>query len=109
MPYTVLSPEDTQRLIYDCLSDESIQKFETTHELDFGYAVKNLARFRWESSLRMWLFRVARNQCMEALGSRTRRELLVSQPGQTGRAGGLGQLERLGQWRSGTAGLRPAT
>lgn len=42
--------------------------------------LKNLAGFRWESSLRMWLFRVARNECMEALRSRARREQLVSQP-----------------------------
>src|SRR5689334_10104672 len=42
--------------------------------------LRNLPRFRWESSLRMWLFRVARNECMEGLRSPTRRELLVSQP-----------------------------
>jgi len=47
MPYTVLSAEDTQRLVYDCLTDESVQKFETTHELDFGYSVKGLSRFRF--------------------------------------------------------------
>jgi RNA polymerase sigma-70 factor (ECF subfamily) len=42
--------------------------------------LKNLARFRWESSLRMWLFRIARNECMESLRSPARRELLVSEP-----------------------------
>lgn len=41
---------------------------------------KNLAKFRWESSLRMWLYRIARNECMELLRSRARREELVSQP-----------------------------
>jgi twitching motility protein PilT len=34
-------------MIYEALSDEHIQKFEQTHELDFGYAVKGLARFRF--------------------------------------------------------------
>jgi RNA polymerase sigma-70 factor (ECF subfamily) len=42
--------------------------------------LKNLARFRWESSLRLWLFRVARNECMEGLRSPARRERPVSQP-----------------------------
>ncbi|HVE85279.1 MAG TPA: sigma-70 family RNA polymerase sigma factor [Myxococcales bacterium] len=42
--------------------------------------IKNLSRFRWESSLRTWLFRVARNDCMEMLRSRQRREQLMSDP-----------------------------
>jgi len=42
--------------------------------------LRNLPRFRWESSLRMWLFRVARNECMEGLRPRARREYPVSQP-----------------------------
>lgn len=44
--YEILGPEHTQRLMYDILTDENIQKFESTHELDFAYTVKGLARFR---------------------------------------------------------------
>ncbi len=47
LPYTVLSPEDTRRLVYDTLSDEQLTKYESTHELDFGYGVTGLARFRF--------------------------------------------------------------
>lgn len=47
LPYAVVTAADARRLIYDCLSDEHIQKFEQTHELDFGYSVKGLARFRF--------------------------------------------------------------
>lgn len=47
LPYEVLVPEQAKRLIYEVLSDENLQKFEQTHELDFGYAVKDLARFRF--------------------------------------------------------------
>jgi twitching motility protein PilT len=47
MPYKPLQPEDTRRLVYETLSDENLKKFETTHELDFGYSVKGLARFRF--------------------------------------------------------------
>ncbi|MBS1719484.1 MAG: type IV pilus twitching motility protein PilT [Armatimonadetes bacterium] len=46
LPYSVLTAEDTRRLIYEILSDESIQKFEQTHELDCAYSIKNTARFR---------------------------------------------------------------
>jgi RNA polymerase sigma-70 factor (ECF subfamily) len=40
--------------------------------------VRNLSKFRWESSLRTWLYRIARNACMELLRSPMRREELVS-------------------------------
>ena len=46
LPYERLSDEDSKRLIYEILSDENLQKFEQTHELDFGYTVVGLARFR---------------------------------------------------------------
>ncbi len=46
LPYAVLKPEDTQRLIYEILPDEALQKFESTHELDMGHTVKGLSRFR---------------------------------------------------------------
>ena len=47
LPYEVMQPQHTRRMIYETLADDNIQKFENTHELDFGYAVKNLARFRF--------------------------------------------------------------
>jgi twitching motility protein PilT len=47
--YVTMKPEHTRRMVYECLSDDHIQKFEQTHELDFGYAVKGLARFRFNS------------------------------------------------------------
>jgi twitching motility protein PilT len=47
LPFSVLQPQDTRRLIYDTFTDEQLQKFEQTHELDFAYSVKGLARFRF--------------------------------------------------------------
>jgi twitching motility protein PilT len=47
LPYKALTPEDTRRLVYETLTDENLKKYETTHELDFGYSVKGLARFRF--------------------------------------------------------------
>lgn len=40
------TPQQTQRMMYDVLSDENINKFETTLELDFSYALPRRARFR---------------------------------------------------------------
>ncbi|MEN3000968.1 MAG: type IV pilus twitching motility protein PilT [Armatimonadota bacterium] len=40
------TPSETQRLIYDILTDEQIQRFETTYELDFSYSLHKVARFR---------------------------------------------------------------
>jgi len=37
--YEVLFPEVIQRMMYDIISDDNIQKFETTYELDFSYAL----------------------------------------------------------------------
>lgn len=48
--------------------------------------LKNLPRFRWESSLRTWLFQVARNECMEGLRSPARREHPMSHPLPSGAA-----------------------
>ncbi|HWD38491.1 MAG TPA: type IV pilus twitching motility protein PilT [Fimbriimonas sp.] len=45
--YAPLMPEDTRRLVYDTLSNDNLQRFETKHELDFAYSVKDLARFRF--------------------------------------------------------------
>lgn len=47
LPYTILLPQDTRRLVYDTFTEEHLQKFEDTHELDFAYSVKGLARFRF--------------------------------------------------------------
>jgi len=44
--YAVVTQRDSQRLIYDILSNDQIQWFEKTRELDFSYGVKNVGRFR---------------------------------------------------------------
>lgn len=46
MPYEKMTPADTQRMMYDILTDEQIQKFESTWELDFSYGLQRKARFR---------------------------------------------------------------
>jgi twitching motility protein PilT len=40
------SPQHTQRMMFDIISDENINKFETTLELDFSYNLPKRARFR---------------------------------------------------------------
>ncbi|MFN3422650.1 MAG: hypothetical protein ACK40X_13105, partial [Armatimonadota bacterium] len=40
------TPKQTQRLIYEILTDEQIQRFENNLELDFSYALQDTARFR---------------------------------------------------------------
>ncbi|MBX7132133.1 MAG: type IV pilus twitching motility protein PilT [Fimbriimonadaceae bacterium] len=47
LPFVPMQPQDTRRMIYDTLTNEQLTKFEETHELDFAYSVKNLARFRF--------------------------------------------------------------
>ncbi|MDO8683050.1 MAG: type IV pilus twitching motility protein PilT [Armatimonadota bacterium] len=44
--YSAMTPTDIQRLVYDILTNEQIQWFEKTHELDFSYGVKDIGRFR---------------------------------------------------------------
>ena len=44
--YQRFTPQITQRMMYDILSDEHIHRFETTLELDFSYALPKRARFR---------------------------------------------------------------
>lgn len=46
LPYQLVTPEDSQRLIYEILTDDQISKFENTHELDCSYTVKGLCRLR---------------------------------------------------------------
>lgn len=40
------TPQDCQRIIYDILTDEQIQRYETNFELDFSYSVPGVSRFR---------------------------------------------------------------
>jgi twitching motility protein PilT len=44
--YEPFNAQDTQRMMFDILSDEHINRFETTLELDFSYALPRRARFR---------------------------------------------------------------
>ena len=44
--YEKLTAQDSQSLVYDILSDEQIQRFESTLELDFSYSVVKVSRFR---------------------------------------------------------------
>ncbi len=46
IPFEKVMPQDAQRLIYDILTDEQIQRFETELELDFSYQLARAARFR---------------------------------------------------------------
>lgn len=45
--YVKLSPRDTQRLVYDVLTSDQIEKFERGKELDFSYGISGVARFRF--------------------------------------------------------------
>ncbi|HVK05418.1 MAG TPA: GspE/PulE family protein [Armatimonadaceae bacterium] len=45
-PYEPYTPQTSQRMIYDILTDEQIQKFESTYELDFSYSLGRTSRFR---------------------------------------------------------------
>ena len=46
MNYEKFSPMQTQRMLYDILTDEQIQRFEDTWELDLSYSLQNVSRFR---------------------------------------------------------------
>lgn len=46
LPFSKIIPEHSKRLVYEILSDEQLSKFEQTHEMDFGYTVKGVSRFR---------------------------------------------------------------
>ncbi|MCS7224179.1 MAG: type IV pilus twitching motility protein PilT [Armatimonadetes bacterium] len=41
-----VTPKQSQRLIYEILTDEQIQRFESQLELDFSYSLQDIARFR---------------------------------------------------------------
>jgi twitching motility protein PilT len=47
LPFAPLNPRDIQRLVYDILTGDQIQRFEKTKELDFSYGVKDVGRFRF--------------------------------------------------------------
>lgn len=44
--YETFAPQHTQRIIYDILTDEQIQRFENELELDMAYTAQHVARFR---------------------------------------------------------------
>ena len=46
MEVDMMSPQETQRLVYSLLSDVQKQQFEENHELDFSFGIQGLARFR---------------------------------------------------------------
>lgn len=46
LPYVKFTPQIIQRMMYEIISDENINKFETTYELDFSYQLPRRARFR---------------------------------------------------------------
>jgi twitching motility protein PilT len=45
-PFERVTPQDSQRMVYDILTDEQIHRFETTFELDFSYSLARISRFR---------------------------------------------------------------
>jgi twitching motility protein PilT len=45
-PFEKVTPQDSQRMLYDILTDEHIQRFEATLELDLSYSIMRLSRFR---------------------------------------------------------------
>jgi twitching motility protein PilT len=47
LPCEIVTPHDSQRLIFDILTEERIEKFERTKELDFSYGVRDIGRFRF--------------------------------------------------------------
>jgi twitching motility protein PilT len=45
--YEVVTPREAQRLVYDVLTSEQIEKFERSKECDFSYGVSGIGRFRF--------------------------------------------------------------
>jgi twitching motility protein PilT len=45
-PFEKLTAQDSQRLVYDILTDEQIQRYEANFELDFSYSLAKISRFR---------------------------------------------------------------
>lgn len=44
--YEPMTPQDTQRLVFDILTNDQVQHFEATRELDFSYSMRGVGRFR---------------------------------------------------------------
>ena len=44
--FPVLTPQMTREVIFGILSEDQRKRFETAHQLDFAYAIPNVARFR---------------------------------------------------------------
>jgi twitching motility protein PilT len=45
--WEVVTPREAQRLVYDILMSDQIEKFERTKELDFSYGVAHVGRYRF--------------------------------------------------------------
>jgi twitching motility protein PilT len=46
-PWEIVTPREAQRLVYDVLMSDQIERFERTKELDFSYGVSGIGRFRF--------------------------------------------------------------
>src|SRR5438477_12700052 len=44
--YPPLSPQDTREIVYSVLNDAQRKRFENDQQLDFAYAIPNVARYR---------------------------------------------------------------
>src|ERR671931_245197 len=44
--YPKLGPQDTREIVYSILNDSQRKRFENQQQLDFAYAIPNVARFR---------------------------------------------------------------
>jgi twitching motility protein PilT len=44
--FPVLTPQHTREVIFGILTEDQRKRFETAHQLDFAYAIPNVARFR---------------------------------------------------------------
>jgi twitching motility protein PilT len=44
--FPVLGGQDTREVVYSILNDDQRKRFETQKQLDFAYAIPNVARFR---------------------------------------------------------------
>jgi twitching motility protein PilT len=47
--WEVVTPREAQRLVYDILTSEQIERFERTKELDFSYGVAGIGRYRFNA------------------------------------------------------------
>lgn len=53
---------------------------DDVHQLTFVHAYESLSSFRRESSLRAWLFGIARHRCLDALRREKRRPVVAADP-----------------------------